>query len=62
MLKDALNTFMKVFGEESAEVALVLHQLGATYSMTEQFHKSRFANAIITLVFATFIKDCCIMV
>lgn len=57
MLKDALNTYMKLFGEESMEVALVLNQLGATYSMTEQFQKSRFANPIIALVFATFIKN-----
>ena len=57
MQKNALNTYMKVLGEESSAVALVLNQLGATYSMTEQFHKSRFANTIITLVFATFIKN-----
>ena len=62
MQKDALNAYMKLFGEESVEVALVLNQLGATYLMTEQFHKSRFANAIVALVFATFIKDCCISV
>ena len=44
MQKDALNTYMKVFGEESSAVALVLNQLGATYSMMKQFYKSRFAN------------------
>ena len=48
MLKDALNTYMKMFGEESSAVALVLNNLGGTYSMMELFRKSRFANPIIT--------------
>ena len=44
MQKNALNAYVKVLGEESSAVALVLNQLGRTYSTTKQFHKSRFAN------------------
>ena len=46
MLKDTLNTYTKLFGEESEEVTLVLKELGTAYMMTKQFNKSRFANPI----------------
>ena len=45
ILKEALGTFTKLYGEESAEVAEVLNRLGATYYRLSQFQKSRYANS-----------------
>ena len=41
MLKEALGTFTKLYGEESFEVAEVLNLLGGTYYEWSQFQKSR---------------------
>ena len=45
MLKEALGTFTKLYGEESVEVAEVLNHLGVTYSESSQLQKSRYANS-----------------
>ena len=44
ILKEALGTCTKLYGEESAEVAEVLNGLGATYYAWSQLQKSRYAN------------------
>ena len=45
ILKEALGTFTKLYGEESAEVAEVLNHLGGTYYKYSQLQKSRYANS-----------------
>ena len=45
MLKEALGTFTKLYGEESVEVAEVLNHLGVTYSKSSQLQKSQYANS-----------------
>ena len=45
ILKEALGTFTKLYGEESAEVAEVLNRLGITYCKWSQLQKSRYANS-----------------
>ena len=44
MLKEALGTFTKLYGEESVVVAEVLNRLGAAYYRSSQLQKSRYAN------------------
>ena len=44
MLKEALGTFTKLYGEESVEVAEVLNHLGVTYYRLSRLQKSRYAN------------------
>lgn len=49
ILKEALETFMQLCGEESFEVASVLNNLGWTYMRMHQFQKSRYVvNCTIT--------------
>ena len=43
ILKEALGILMNCCGEESVEVAKVLHSLGETYFRMEEFKESRFA-------------------
>ena len=43
MLKEALGTCTKLFGEESVVVAEVLNRLGVTYLRSSQLQKSRYA-------------------
>ena len=43
ILKEALGILMNLCGEESVEVAKVLHSLGETYFRMEEFKESRFA-------------------
>ena len=45
ILKEALGTFTKLYGEESVEVAEVLNHLGGTYYKCSQLQKSRYANS-----------------
>ena len=45
ILKEALGTRTKLYGEESAEVADVLNRLGATYYRSSQLQKSQYANS-----------------
>ena len=44
ILKEALETFTKLYGEESAEVAEVLTRLGGAYFEWSQFQESWYAN------------------
>ena len=44
MLKEALGTLTKLYGEEGVEVAKVLNGLGVTYFKLNQLQKSRYAN------------------
>ena len=44
MLKEALGTSTKLYGEESVEVAEVLDLLGGAYYRSSQLHKSWYAN------------------
>ena len=44
ILKEALGTFTKLYGEESVEVAEVLNLLGVTYYRSSQLQESRYAN------------------
>ena len=45
ILKDALWTFTKLYGEESFKVAMVLNLLGGAYYEWSQFQKSWYANS-----------------
>lgn len=47
ILKEALATFMKLCGEESVEVAIVLNDIAVTYMRMEQFQMSRFVLIIV---------------
>ena len=42
VLKEALESFMQLCGEESSEVARVLNNLGWTYMRMHQFQKSTY--------------------
>ena len=42
VLKEALESFMQLCGEESFEVASVLNNLGWTYMRMHQFQKSMY--------------------
>ena len=44
ILKEALGTFTKLYGEDSVEVAEVLNYLGGTYYKYNQLKNSRYAN------------------
>ena len=48
ILKEALGTFTKLYGEDSVEVAEVLNYLGGTYYKYSQLKKSRYANSHYT--------------
>ena len=62
ILNESLESFMKLCGKESVEVARVLNLLGVNHTRMHNFHESRFLiqglKALELLLFAAY---CCML-